>query len=466
MPINSFENYPMTWKPQKSRLVQPYYLSLAKQLEEDVQSGALLPHTKLPPQRELADFLDLNLSTIAKAFKLCRLNGLLYAITGSGTYVSPNAGHSISIQDERKVMPVIEMGMIKPMDFMNDYTKEALQHVLAHGDYLLDYSQPFGSPYQKQAAQKWLSRFGLSPAAENIFLTSGAQNALAVILISLFQPGDKIATDVFTYPNFIELANMLQLKLIPILYDEKGMLPEDLEKQCRLQHINGVYLMPTYSNPTGTLMDAARKAALAKVISAHGITLIEDDIYAFLAPKAEAALSALCLENACYIASLSKSLCAGIRVAFLHVPARFATAIARGIYNLNVKTASLNSETVSYMIHSGIADTVTAKKREEAYARNLLFQRYFPVAAPVPFAFSRWLPLPSALNNLPIERMAMEMGLQLYHSNRFLVGSPPEKQFLRLSLSSADTWEELESGLKLLHSLLAQDETKPVSIII
>lgn len=88
MPVNSFENYPMSWKPQKSQLERPYYLSLASLLEQDIRSGTLKENTKLPPQRELADFLDLNLSTITRAYKLCELKGLLYAVTGRGTFVS------------------------------------------------------------------------------------------------------------------------------------------------------------------------------------------------------------------------------------------------------------------------------------------------------------------------------------------------------------------------------------------
>ena len=71
MPINSFEHYPMSWKPEIDKSQKPIYQALAGQLEQDIMNGLLLPGTKLPPQRELADYLDLNLSTISKAFKVC-----------------------------------------------------------------------------------------------------------------------------------------------------------------------------------------------------------------------------------------------------------------------------------------------------------------------------------------------------------------------------------------------------------
>ena len=68
---------------------------------------------------------------------------------------------------------------------------------------------------------------------ENIAITSGGQNSLTLILMSLFNPGDKIAVDTYTYPNFIELANMLNIHLIPIEGDTFGMMPERLDAACR-----------------------------------------------------------------------------------------------------------------------------------------------------------------------------------------------------------------------------------------
>ena len=58
MPINSYDNYHLSWKPEKSHLKQPYYLSLASALAADISAGKLKPGTRLPPQRELADYSD------------------------------------------------------------------------------------------------------------------------------------------------------------------------------------------------------------------------------------------------------------------------------------------------------------------------------------------------------------------------------------------------------------------------
>ena len=88
MSVNSFDDYPMSWTPKLEDSNRPIYTEIARQLEHDIESGVLKPGTKLPPQRELADFLDINLSTVSRAFKLCADRGLLTGCIGSGTYVS------------------------------------------------------------------------------------------------------------------------------------------------------------------------------------------------------------------------------------------------------------------------------------------------------------------------------------------------------------------------------------------
>ena len=88
MSINSFENYPMTWKPDRNLLKTPLYFHLAQLLEQDIRAGRLPFGTQLPPQRELADFLDINLSTVTRAFKICMQKGLIHAVIGKGTFVS------------------------------------------------------------------------------------------------------------------------------------------------------------------------------------------------------------------------------------------------------------------------------------------------------------------------------------------------------------------------------------------
>lgn len=120
----------MSWKPEKQHLKRPIYLSLAERLEQDIKSGLLAPGIKLPPQRELADFLDINFTTVTRAYSICERQGFIYAVTGSGTYVSPNAKLPITISMDNKSKNLIEMGFIASFEQCNSMVVDTVQEVL------------------------------------------------------------------------------------------------------------------------------------------------------------------------------------------------------------------------------------------------------------------------------------------------------------------------------------------------
>ncbi|MDF3001818.1 MAG: GntR family transcriptional regulator [Bacillota bacterium] len=436
MPVNSFENFPMSWKPDRADLTKPLYLSIALLLERDIVSGKLPPHTKLPPQRELADFLDVNLSTITKSYKICELRGLLYATTGRGTFVSPSVNLPNVVVNHEEAFNYIEMG----------------PNAAAH----LEYSHPLGTAYQKQAAQRWLKGFHLEVESDNIAIASGAQNALAITLISLFEAGDKIATDQFTHPNFINLAKLLHIQLVHVEGDENGMLPDALEIICKTNSISGIYLMPNYSNPTCITIPVKRRKELVSTIQKHHLTLLEDDVYAFsLLQKLEPLTSAI-PDQSVYICSTSKSLCAGLRVAFFAFPTNFREKIINGIYNINLKTSSLNAEIIAELIFSGAAEKIVHTKIDLAKERKDIFSRYFPpsLTSTDNVCFFQWLPLPEHIDGKLFEEAAKFHGVNVFCSDRFTVGHTSHKSYIRLALSSPTDTTELEKALRMIKTLL------------
>lgn len=457
MPVNSFDHYPMSWKPDKGRLSSPLYLSLAKHLEDDIVCGILKPNTKLPPQRELADYLDINLSTVTRAFKLCELKGIIYANIGRGTFVSPSSHVSNTIIEQEPSHNTIEMGIINPYYEFNSIITTIARKVLAQPDseQYFEYSYPLGTPSQKHAGLQWLSRFHIKADPENLAIVSGAQNALAISLLSLFKPGDKIVTDPFTYPHFKSLASLLRLQLVPVLTDDKGILPQALENLCKTTRMDGLYLMPSCSNPTNSAMDQDRRAAIAAIIQKYQLLLIEDDSYAFIANRNLLPLINYLPQQTVYISSISKSLCAGLRIAYLTYPDRFRESIENSIFALNIKTSSLNVEIASELIRSGAAENLLGRKLIIQEERSNIYKRYFPDDNPSNFlSLFRWLRLPKHWNGKLFELSAKGKGVHVYCSERFAIGNLVDYPAIRLALSSPVDSSELENGLSILRTLV------------
>ena len=345
MPVNSFENYPMSWRPQKDHLTKPYYKALANLLETGYFiRKAEREYQNCRHRENWQIFWDLNLSTITRAYKLCELKGLLYAVTGRGTFIAAGIDAQNTFVDQAS--STIEMGMIKPFYACNASILSASQVVLQEtsSDKLLEYSAPFGTKEQIKTAESWLRSFGLNVTTEQIFLTAGAQNALSVILIALFHAGDKIAVDHFTYTNFKGLANFLHIQLISIDTDRDGMMPEALMRACKNTVIKGVYLMPTCSNPTSVYMPLQRRQKIACFGRTSFTCLSLKMISILFSTHTTQHLSFLfCRSRPSIFGSLSKSLCAGLRVAFLVFPLAYREILATGILDINLKTVSLHS---------------------------------------------------------------------------------------------------------------------------
>lgn len=460
MPVNSFENYPLTWKPSKALLKFPIYISLSALLEQDILCGKLLPNTKLPPQRELADFLDVNLSTITRAFKICETKGLIYAVVGSGTYVSPNA--SLPNPDIQETAEYIDLGLIRPYYQFNSIVADTARTILqgSRSDKLFEFSFTLGTDHHKQIAQKWLAGFQITAATEDIILASGTQNALAITLLSLFRAGDKIATDNYTYSNFITLAKQLNIQLIPIEADGQGILPDALEKQSRLHDIKGIYLMPSCTNPTGVTMPLERRKAISKVISSQDMILIEDDTYGFIINDKISPIAALIPTRTIYLHGISKSLSAGLRIAYLVFPHGFQKTFLNTANNINLKIPLLNAEIASELIKSGAACDIITKKCMLSEERNRLYVNCFP-EQPLANAYSffQWLPLPTGCNGYNFEVQAKNHGVKVLCSDRFAVGNTAQFSAIRIATCSPRTMAELESGLQIIQALIKENQT-------
>lgn len=452
MPINSFDNYPMNWKPKKELLQYPYYRSLADQLELDIKNGNLTENTKLPPQRELADYLDINFTTVTKAYKLCEEKGMIYAIVGKGTFVSPHIGVRTTVVSPKDSN--IELGMVLPFDEDNHMVRKLAQEILSTNlaDQYFDYSFPHGSPFQKRMIIEWFSTFGCEADADHILITAGSQNALSIALASLFSAGDKIAADCYTYPNFIGLANMLKIKLVAISSDSFGMNPQELEKACRTADIKGVYLMPSCSNPTNLCMDKIRRKEIATVIREQNLIAVEDDSYAFLAEGYNTPIVTLAKEQTIYINGFSKHASAGLRVAAISFPDKFKTILDQGFYNLNLKTSSLNMEIAARLVQTGLSKDILQNKKERSLIRNQHYREImgaFP--HPIhPYSFFQWMPIPQNCTGKAFETMMSAQGVRVYGSERFSLGETQNMHFIRITTSSPQSIEELRTGLNLI----------------
>jgi DNA-binding transcriptional MocR family regulator len=458
MPFNSFENYPMTWKPRINRNDKPLYKILADILETDIHRGILKPGDKLPPQRELADYLDLNLSTITRAFKLCEMKGLIYGIIGGGTYVSQDVHSRQPMLPQKELYGLINLGASHPLSTQNSVITKTMKQVLkrTNVEKLLSYEEPLGKRTHIETGVKWLAQFGISSIPEEIMITSGLQNSLTVIMVSLFEAGDKIAVPNLIYPGFKNIANLLGIRLIPIPIKDTCIDSDILIQKCKLENIKGIYLSPDYHNPTTLCMSEEDRQRIAKIIQEFGLICIEDGTYSFLKDSFQMPLCSYLPQQCIYVSTISNAFCAGLRIAFLKVPDTYRVKIEDGIRNVNVMSSPFDAETASRLIDSGLAVEIINRNKIEIRNRNRITNEYlhcFNIHGDDNSQF-RWLILPSHRKSSEFEHLALKNGVEVFSSERFAVGNATLPSAIRIAITSPKSIDELENGLSVLQKLL------------
>lgn len=452
------------WLPEPERHNGPLYKALVDQLARDIASGTLKPGDRLPPQRLLADALQVTVGTITRAYREGERRGLLEARIGSGTRVrmqqtaAPGFRHLSAAKDDS-----IDLSLSVPIDnpLRHQQLSVLMERLAGRPDVLqaaLSYQPEQGNAAQRASLARWLSAQGLPMDADELVLTEGGQHADFLALQVLVRPGEAVASDALTYPGMIAAARQLGLKHLPVAMDREGMRPDALERLCQQQRIRLLYLMPEHNNPTGAHMSQARREAIVAIARRYDLLLLEDGVQ-YVAPEHRGqALYQLAPERSLYIFSVSKILAGGLRFGALRAPANLTTQLSAGLRAQCWATASLPGAIACEWLTSGMADTLIDWQWQELAARQQILHEClagYELHAH-PCGLHAWLQLPEPWRAVDFVQRAAENGVTLIGAEPFCVGSQPAPQAVRICLTPPPDRELLKLALQRLARLLSE----------
>ncbi|MDY0110686.1 MAG: PLP-dependent aminotransferase family protein [Candidatus Krumholzibacteria bacterium] len=459
------------WLPEIDGRAGPRYLAIADRLGEDLARGRLVPGQQLPTHRELAARLGLTVGTVSRAYAEAEHRGLVRGEVGRGTFVCDldDPGDLHDVPPNGNAGAPIDLALNLSLSADDPDLAGALRSLLERGDLagLLAYQPLAGSRRHRQAGADWIARHGLRVAAQQVVITAGAQHAITVALSALCKPGDTVLTEALTYPGLKTAAQLLGLALSPVAIDGEGLVPAALDLAARRSGARVLYCMPSLHNPTTATMSQARREAIADVVDSCGLSVIEDDVHGLLADEAAPPLAARIASRAFYIASTSKLLAGGLRVAFLAAPAdrieQLTFAVTASLWAL----PALNVEVAARWIADGTAAEVAARKQREAAVRQNLARELLPAGRyrSAPRSYFLWLELPAPWRADRFVRAARERGVAVAPSEAFTVGDAAPPAAVRVSLSAARDHRELADGLQMLAGLLERGPVPEPAIV-
>lgn len=319
----------------------PIYQQIIEQIITYIQDGTLHPGDKLPAERKLADYYQVNRSTVVHALEELVSLGWVLRRQGSGTIVNEgNWGRStIPRVDWRSLFtrealpkePFVEKAQILrndpetidlysgelPLSLIPDfrfpsYTWEEL---------LLEERKqsPLGyKPLQQVICQRIKQEQKIDVSANQVLITSGAQQAMFLLLQVMLQSGDSVAIEDPSFLYSLPIFASAGVKLYGVEMDQEGMRIDKLEQLILTKKIKLIILNPTFQNPTGSTMSEKRRNELIELSRKYQLPIVEDEVFSEMNfSTIPPSLKELAPHQVIHLGSLSKIFGSSIKIGWI-----------------------------------------------------------------------------------------------------------------------------------------------------
>lgn len=345
----------MDWRPDRTDK-KPIYKQIADYIEQGISEGIFSPDSLLPSERALASELQVNRSTVVAAYEELQSLGVVERKKGSGTRVStniwgiahkrvPNWGRYVEDGSFLPNLPMVQR--IRTETYKNDlinlasgeltaalFPNTEFQEILSRQPFTgyLGYDHPQGNEPLREAICAHVEeykRIKADPAS--VLITSGAQQALHLIIQCLLKPGDAVAIEDPSYCYSLPIFQSAGLKTFHLPVDEQGMNPQNLVDLHKKHKIRMVFLNPDHQNPSGAVLSQARRRKVLELSAEYGIPVIEDDPYSLTSFSGEVHPTLKSMDengNVLYVSSLSKIVASGLRIGWVIGPSTVIQRLA------------------------------------------------------------------------------------------------------------------------------------------
>jgi DNA-binding transcriptional MocR family regulator len=320
----------------------PLYRRLAEALRGAIESGEIEVGTRLPPERVLARQLAISRTTVVQAYGALREEDWLESRQGSGTWVrrasrspevlgawAPASGSALRKRDSVLAGLTATTGMIDltcaclpPLPGLVEESLERAGDTLRAATSGHGYSA-LGLPALRRAIARHLERRGLATTESQVMVTTGAQQAIALVAALFLRRNDGALVESPTFLGGLDALGATGAILSAIEVGRDGVRPDAVREAVRQRPTRLLYLTPTFQNPTGVTLPEGPRREIARLAADLRFTILEDESLVDIAlesppPPSMAALAPQA--PVISIGSLSKLCWGGLRIGWIRAP--------------------------------------------------------------------------------------------------------------------------------------------------
>ena len=452
------------------------YRQVVDLISDNIESGALMPGDRLPSLRRMSHRIGVSIPTVRQAYVELERQRRVQSRPQSGFYVRglpsnelvrptppfrrsarpiPIIGRSLMqrVYDGLYTPGVVPFGIANPC-MVKPAAKalhRTMKRVMARAqERSLAYAPTLGEAgLRRQIAYRYLDTVGGKIDPDNICITNGGQEALFLALQAVAGKGDVIAVESPTYHGLLELIDSLGMLAIEIeTCPEEGVTLSALRKTLKAHPVKACMFSTTLNNPLGVSMPEELRQELVEMLEAHGVVLIEDDVYGDLLfdghrPKPAEFFSRSGSVMTC--GSFSKTIAPGYRIGWL-IAGQYIDQITQLKRSFSCSSGLLQQLTLSEFLATGDYDRYLKTLRPElqcnAERMSAVVAQYFPrqtrTSKPVGGCVL-WLELPKKVDSEILFELAIEAGISIAPG---LIFSPCNRYRNFIRLSFGHPWSE------------------------
>ena len=289
---------------------------------------------------------------------------------------------------------------------------------------------------------------GIRHKAENVILTTGAQEALDLVAKTFCDPGDIIITEGPTYLGALQAFSAYEPDIRTIAFDDEGMRMDLLEEELKSigkgnPKLKFLYTIPNFQNPGGVTMTPERRKRLLELSHEYDFIVVEDDPYGRLRYEGGHCLPLRALDDSViYLGTISKTFAAGLRVGYIMAPpgvigkinlAKQGTDLCGSVFD-QVMAAAYYTDTPWQNTLQKFVKTYDKRRR----AMFAAMEEYFPPEATWTHpegGFFVWVTLPEYVDANSMLAEALDHGVIYAPGDAFYPDGKRGRNSMRLNFS-------------------------------